>query len=762
MANRQEARPLKFRELTDSQKEAAESVAQSLLSALEDLEANQTPGGDPASEIDNYRPNQIFFVSGEPGSGKTALYLTIRKLLADGRVEIEEGFQGLKSLREKSAQLRWLEPLDLEPAADSANFLAAMLVRIEAEVEEKALGRSLEQNRRPGLLEDRDVLQELLRLQSDIVLAWDGTVSQRAERIEPDIFAQEVLRAEKARLRVNRRLRDVLARLSGARKDKKEERVLYVLPVDDFYLKPASSLEFLRLLRMISVPQLFILVLGDLDVVSELFNQDMLGQLVRLAGEGSLRAIPTQESALTARAGALTSHAMRKLIPLSQRSVLQAMHKLQALDFSPPGLGGKGEQEKLEALLKAVSLSFNTLIVPEPQAPRIRPRNFLDFLLLQDRGTEAKADFYTYSGLAILDLPPREVVDLWHGLAKLKDHKAVEEKAWKKILGLVVEQTLEALDHQTYLDLKAKERCREAIQGTAYDQRTFQRDALQVEPRSGRDRRLALGEGKILVLSPHDAWVMRPRWDESEGQPQQGKNNGSRKNGEGKIDYLAPRPTAWFTVLHDLMAMSSADCMEGKAFLPQPFQIGWAVVTEKNSERKLSWPTPAWPSFRHFDLLAFRWRKVLEALDKKAGASSEELRSWLVYNWLDSITEILKAESWETKKSVPDLEIGEDKWKALQRDTLSLLDKIKKPGMAGGHYDVIRGWLLRLSIFLDPLFGIPSPVSKALKNLRLQQFWKKEKEEIEAIWWDEIQKPQEKGEPSIAPGNSSPGPGQQA
>lgn len=761
MANRQEARPLKFSELTSSQKEAAESVAQSLLSALEDLEANQTPGGDPASEIDDYRPNQIFFVSGEPGSGKTALYLTIRKLLADGKAEIEEEFQGLKRLRETSTQLRWLEPLDLEPSADSANFLAAVLVRIEAEVEEKALGRSLEQNRRPGLLEDRDVLQELHRLQSDIVLAWDGTVSQRAERIEPDIFAQEVLRAEKARLRVNRRLRDVLARLSGARKYRKEERVLYVLPVDDFYLKPASSLEFLRLLRMISVPQLFILVLGDLDVVGELFSQDMLGQLVRLAGEGSLRAIRSQELILTRRAGALTSHAMRKLIPLSQRSTLRVMDSLRALDFSPPAIGKKGKRENLETLLRAVSLSFSPLIVPESQAIHLRPPNLLEFLLLQDRDLEAKEDLSAYGGLGILDLPPREVVDLWHGLAKLQEHKEDAESTWKRTLGLIVDQTLEAIDHQTYLDLEAKERCREAIQGTPYYQRTFQRDALQVESRQRENRRVELGEGRVLVVSPHDTWILRPKWDGSRVRPWRTKSIGLRKAVEGEIDYLAPRPTAWFIVLHDLMAMSSASNMKGKIFLPQPFQLGWAIVAEQNSDRKRNWLTPAWPSFRHFDLLAFRWRKVLKKLDEKAGASSKELYPWLVYNWLDSITEILKAESWDPEKSVPDLEIGEDKWMVLEVDTLSLLDTIKKQGLAGGHYDVLRGWLLRLEIFLGPLFDIHS--SDVLnKTKRLTEFWDDNKEEIEAIRQNEILKPEEKSEPLVAARTFSTASGQQA
>ena len=84
---------------------------------------------------------------------------------------------------------------------------------------------------------------ELQRLKSDVSLAWDGNIDQRAAQLDPDAYAQEVMRAESARLGLNRRLSDVLAKLAHVEHCRNQKRgpVLFVLPVDDFDLNPAPA-----------------------------------------------------------------------------------------------------------------------------------------------------------------------------------------------------------------------------------------------------------------------------------------------------------------------------------------------------------------------------------------------------------------------------------------------------------------------------------------------------------------------------------------
>lgn len=731
--NRQEAIPLEFKNLSDSQKQAAEYIAQSILTALEDLKALSELRERSDDDVDRFRTSQNFFVSGEPGTGKTAVYLFLRKLLPT--TAIDKSFEALEALKSQKASLRWLEPLDLEPVPESANFLAAVLVRISASLDKKSKTTDPLRNRRPGLLENSDALQELSRLQSDVVLAWEGTVRERAQHVDPDVFSQDVLQAERARLQVNRRLRKVLSRLDG---EEKADEILFILPIDDFYLKPTSSLDLLRLLRMISVPQLFILVLGDLEVAEELFYQDMLGHLIGLAGEKNFEVLPSQRDRLTSLAGGLASQALRKLIPPSQRYRLEAMDKLQALDFRPQR-PGKKKEDSLECLLQKLAIPETPQIPPaspplteeeKPQKRPLTPKSLLDFLVLQERPIEIVPPFYSYSGLAILDLPPREVVDLWLNLSRLlarlrlqATENTVQRTAadiakvqWKNLVDMVIEQALHALDDDAILDLDSKEKCQEAIQGTAYSFRTFQCNALDVKSK-GTERQISVNpaqetgdsQAQIVVLHTHKSWAFRPKG----GEPAQYKKLGKRPQGPLSNE-MAPRPTAWFTVLHDLMALSPEDRMTGERLI-NPYELGWIVV--KKAKTAWHWPAPAWPTFRHFDMLAYRWRIVLEKFD---GQNLD----WLAFNWMDAITEILEVKSWNPNRDVPELLINKQQWKALQARIDSLLDQA---GSAGGYHEVVKNWLLCLSVFFHEGFAIPRDAVKILRTKKLEEFWDRDK-----------------------------------
>lgn len=382
--SRREARAVAGKDLSESQVLAIERIADALYGALTDLDRSISRAeSKPKSSAFDGRANQTFFVSGEPGAGKTSVHLTLRQFLDEGvPKDPEDRFPCTKRLTEPPKRIVWLEPLDLESVGESTNFLAAVLVRISAMMEGQ--GSEDSGQRRPSLLEP-EPLQELYRIQNDLLLAWDGIHPQRAPLVDPEILAQEALRAEKARFQVNERLEKVLRKFSKASPPSK----LFVLPVDDFHLKPSASLAFLRLLRMISVPELFVIVTGDLHVINELLYQNRLGLLVKLANE-TLQAGTPDTAGLTARAGALTSQSLYKLIPLSQRTVLEFVDDLQALDFVPEHDAGKQKLDKLEKLLAEVELGDTDEMSvvyrhkPDSADEESFPTSLRTFLLVRD------------------------------------------------------------------------------------------------------------------------------------------------------------------------------------------------------------------------------------------------------------------------------------------------------------------------------------------------------------------------------------------
>lgn len=105
--------------------------------------------------------------------------------------------------------LAWLETLDMEPLARSANLPGAVLARVEDAVgarfpkpEGGAVPTSLPY---PGR-EYHESQMEMRRLQTSIALSFGGNLPERAGSLDPDNFASQSLRAERERLGLNRRL----------------------------------------------------------------------------------------------------------------------------------------------------------------------------------------------------------------------------------------------------------------------------------------------------------------------------------------------------------------------------------------------------------------------------------------------------------------------------------------------------------------------------------------------------------------------------
>ena len=205
-ALRPEAGPVPYESLIECQKDALGKI----LTTLAEAQQPVTDAKEQQKPFSQHRMSRTFFVSGEPGSGKSSLYFTLREILkkesslSELRMKYPEKFGSLEGLA--PAAIRWLELIDLEVAGDEGeNLLAAVLVRISRALDIRPGGDSTA---------CQDAINQLEILANDIGIAWDGNLRARAASLDPDSYSQEVMNAQRARLRINERLRKALDKLS--------------------------------------------------------------------------------------------------------------------------------------------------------------------------------------------------------------------------------------------------------------------------------------------------------------------------------------------------------------------------------------------------------------------------------------------------------------------------------------------------------------------------------------------------------------------
>ena len=376
---RPEAGPVPYDSLNRSQREALEAIVAALSEAVNAARSNQSSESEGVDRaIDTDRVSRLFFVSGEPGSGKSSLYATLRYVTARATGDTERRHQAIReeyckklpNISDMKGKTRWLEPLDLEVAVDEEeNLLAAVLVRISEAIDEAMEGSSLSASKAC-----RDAMVQLEELTNDIGIAWDGNLKARAGFLDPDSYSQETMRAQRTRLNTNSRLRRALDTFlkNGCYGFSGEE--LFVLPIDDFYLKPKASLELLRLLRMISVPRLFFLIMGDIKTVEALFFEKALADWTAVAGPqvfATLRDRTKQE--VLSRVREMKARYLRKLIPAGQRAIIHWTEWHEALRFRPR-LPTESDSIPLCRLLSNVRICWKD--GPDGRAP-----NLLDYLV---------------------------------------------------------------------------------------------------------------------------------------------------------------------------------------------------------------------------------------------------------------------------------------------------------------------------------------------------------------------------------------------
>jgi hypothetical protein len=341
---RVEAGPAQWQEFDKAQRDAYLRIARMISEAIGDM----PPIDSQSSRRDAMRRTRSAFVIGGRGTGKTTVLDTFRRdslpdrplqptrhsPIADDPTNTMERETLLRTI---AGRVVWLETLDMEPLPPETNLLASILARLEEAAKGYSGGSAAP--RKPRALvepssEYHEALLDLQRLQTDVALAWDGNLRQRQGALDPDAYAVEVMRVERARLSLNTKFADTLQGLATHVFDRRDvQDPLFILPIDDFDLNPPICLDLLRVLRLISIPRLFTIILGDLNVASTVLSLKLssdLGSIVKHLEYSMLAVGPDTVASL---AGDVAANAIRKLLPPGQRIELRPMYLAEAMNF---------------------------------------------------------------------------------------------------------------------------------------------------------------------------------------------------------------------------------------------------------------------------------------------------------------------------------------------------------------------------------------------------------------------------------------------
>ena len=702
---RPEAAPVPYDSLNQSQEKAMKAIVMALKEAAAQAE-NSKKSNDHDGLVDPDRVSRLFFVSGQPGSGKSSLYLTLRAILGkeerydDIREKYQKKIQGLSGL---NGATRWLEQIDLEVAGDEGeNLLAAVLVRIFAAIDDSS-----------GIAtkDCQDAMNQLNELANDIGIAWEGNLKARAPSLDPQSYSLEVMSAQRARLNTNNRLREVLdALLKKKCYDFTNER-LFVLPIDDFYLKPAASLELLRLLRMISVPRLFFLIMGDIKTMEALFFEKALADWTAIAGPQVFASLKERrEAEILPRVREMRARYLRKLLPAAQRAIIEWMNWDEALRYQPTVADSSDRGKKLSCLLFDICLKGR---------PTAAPHNLRDYLVApklaegdghvsnseektEEQAKRLKRFQEAYSALQILDATPREAVDLWMCLSELVERREQSDdekippylKKAPPYLWTAVDFVLLAIEEQDFLTEKQQDPLRFAFPTSHKDNLRVDTDKFSLTPKFSR--KLNISSDYVFVCE-HLDWKLGI--------------SSVATNSAGPVPYLPPRAAAWIILLHDLawdwqeesittnlvhkllkeIGKSSIPltpkqkedlpCPEDpEKAMPGPENPGWAWYSHKNEW--LHFPFPNLDTFRQLDRFLTVWSVDMPSPDSKKPLNLDTLlRRWVFAAWIAEGSDNCYENFVNEKYSIPETKEEEEKCVGLSEYRNTLLpskDRIHK------------------------------------------------------------------------------------
>jgi hypothetical protein len=468
---RPEARPVNWNALDKGQQDALTRILKMIDCALP-KEKPKPPGTYHSHKpyISEDRSSRLAFLDGGRGTGKSTILVTLLKFINEGVHDPSEIHDPSDKNRSEEIvtiinnihkHVVWLEPIDMEPTPKNWNMLPAILARIEQAYNrycrQSKEDESYQSNNYGGLLDPsrnyHDAMQELRQLQNNVALSWNGNLNDRAAQLDPDSYALETMRIEQARLELNPNIEKVLDSIAYAiGQSNKISNPLFILPIDDFDLNPVVCLELLRILRMLSVPRLFTLMLGDLEMVDVVLNLKISNDLNSICPQIREEMLSITSSYVAMTAGRVAADSIHKLLPPMQCIQLRPMHSFEALNFCPLNEPSDSDKPFLYQKLEDCPITFGEHITKR-LSPSSRPpygvKNIAGFLIAkglpvissQQRKTisqcqpsgsklgtksflsEDIVNTAFYSGIQMMNTIPRYVTDIWFTFNRFIEYK---------------------------------------------------------------------------------------------------------------------------------------------------------------------------------------------------------------------------------------------------------------------------------------------------------------------------------------------------
>lgn len=701
---RPEARPLSWAALVGPERDAFAAILQHLAEAARrvtaDPQVKRPPKPSPRMPVvlDPERANQIVFLNGARGTGKTTVLLSLLAAFGNPEEYGPEKGDVRTQLDDTHRRVFWLEPLDMEPLPSGTNLLAALLARIEKVLSDIVPGRAPDASPHsksepvgylaPGFGEK--VSLALQRIQADVALAWDGNLLERRAHLDADTYAQEVLRVERARLGLNSKLRKVLDMIaSEVLGPLGHQGPLFVLPVDDFDLNPARALELLQLLRMVAVPNLLTLCLGDLAHVEALFGLRLTGDLVGLTRAGALGDfLPYPALDIGASTAALAAAAVRKLIPPMQRVDLGFVPTYEALDLRD----ANGEGACLRDLLARIALAL-----PENRAwQRRRLKNLADFLLfpgiaeprIRKRGPQTRQMAYAYSASHLLNAPIRWLVDFRAQLAGLLVNGGGKKQS-PSLLDLVAQATRTALSEDDTIQPGLRYWAKESVHLEPSGHWLL--DATRLQAGRQLRRGTALDSGThTLVVRGQAGWFVTPR---------------SRASGR-EMRFLTSATVAMLILLHDL-SITGGSWIAGESLTPViSTDNSWAYCVWGTAT--IGWPLPPWDTLWEFDAWLSSWNAAIARVSPQRRSERDaDLIAFFLYVWIATTIAVLDGQPLPPHA---DPSVGSRHWMELAHRTVRVVTRVDRVDRMAGH------WLILLPTLLTPEAGVEAKISAAFWN----------------------------------------------
>ena len=685
MALRPEARPAIYKVLDRQQKDAFGRIVKLIAEAIADIDAAR--GSRSADTIgpptqlppwlDARSATRTAFLHGHRGMGKTTVMLSVLRACLhwdDTEYPTDLATDLVRAMRTMRARTVWLEPIALEPLPSSVNLLAALLARIDRAVQKRISptgeGAGDPTARGHGgafaLVSDQErALLQLQRLQTNVAVAWGGNLPVRGGQLDPDTYAVELLRAERSRLSIKSELTASLDALADAFYPAAAPvtNPLFILPVDDVDLDPLRCLEILKLLRLVPVPRLFAIVLGNLRLVDLVLNLQYSNEFASAYQGRFLETLSVDSNAVAGWAGQAAANAAAKLIPLAQRIALEHMSIQESLNFKPFAPDAR-QLIPFHELLAQLPVTFeawgNTTNAP---------KNLREFLLctnvskkkVKKEVEEQDVANSHYSAKNILHAPPRRIADWWLDLQRVLD---LLDRINKNAAASKKQKTTEIHGEMVFAMGRI---CYWAISEDHMlptRKRSTYRQALRINP-AGIWELVKAVDAIPDIDRSHN--LSRLRFPDAPNEPWAGLHSASRiliNRGKGWIwrpgkggRFIPPTihaqepdystvfrfnddSTYALMLLHDLLALGPDwEVMMQSVRINRPVERWAATVWRGGSESRawIPWPAPCPPSYWEIDLFVHYWNKVVREYDEPLpDRSVEGTLQPLVYGWINA------------------------------------------------------------------------------------------------------------------------------